>query len=237
MKFRAVSHVRLYETVADQITDLVRSNNLKPGDKLPPERELAAMLSISRGSLREACRVLESRGLIKSTPGGGRSIREIDKENLINTGNVILDLEKSAILELVEAREVIEAKIVEIAAQRATAEDVRAIAKALFENKEATEEGVGEREAVQKTKLDAEFHLSIARATHNFVFTNIMRLHLDLLRNTREKTWRIPGRRKEQHKEHEAIFDAIAAHDSQKAVKAILDHLRGIREAVTKMKI
>ena len=90
--FRAVTHVRLYETVAEQIKELVRSNKLKPGDRLPPERELAAMLSISRGSLREACRVLESRGLIKSTPGGGRSIREVDRENIIDTGNAILDV-------------------------------------------------------------------------------------------------------------------------------------------------
>jgi Transcriptional regulators len=79
MEFKEITPVRLYESVIDQIMDLVKRSELKPGDKLPPERELAEKLSISRNSLREAFRVLESRGLIKSKAGGGRYIREIRK--------------------------------------------------------------------------------------------------------------------------------------------------------------
>jgi len=104
MTFKAITPVRLYESVTEQIINLIKNNELKPGDKLPPERELAEKLSISRGSLREAFRVLESRGLIKSKPGGGRFIREINNEDLIDTENVVLNLEKSSILELIEAR-------------------------------------------------------------------------------------------------------------------------------------
>jgi len=69
MEFKEIAPVRLYESVIEQIMDLIKNNELKPGDKLPPERELAEKLSISRNSLREAFRVLESRGLIKSKPG------------------------------------------------------------------------------------------------------------------------------------------------------------------------
>ncbi|HAJ31856.1 MAG TPA: FadR family transcriptional regulator [Candidatus Atribacteria bacterium] len=225
--FKEITPVRLYESVIEQIMDLIENNELKPGDKLPPERKLAEKLSISRSSLREAFRVLESRGLIKSKPGGGRYIREIRKNGHNNTENIILSLEKSSILELLEAREMFEVKIVEVAAQRATPEDIDLIEKAL--NKMGEEE---ELKDDKKTESDTEFHLAIASASHNFVFINIIRLHLDLLKETREKTWQIPGRREKQKQEHIAIFQAIKEHNSKKAGEAMLKHLRSIRKVV-----
>lgn len=227
MEFKEIAPVRLYESVIEQIMDLIKNNELKPGDKLPPERELAEKLSISRNSLREAFRVLESRGLIKSKPGGGRFIREIRENDHNNTENIILSLEKSSILELLEAREIFEVKIAEIAAQRATLEDIEIIEEAL--NKMNQKE---ELKDDKKTESDTEFHLAIAGASHNFVFVNIMKLHLDLLKETREKTWKIPGRREKQYQEHQAIFQAIKEHNSKKAGEAMLKHLRNIREIV-----
>jgi len=232
MKFRKITSVRLYENVIEQIMDLIKSNELKPGDKLPPERELAEKFSISRGSLREAFRVLESKGLIKSKPGGGRFIREVKKEALIDTENVILNLEKSSILEFLEAREIFEVRVVEFAAERATAEEVKVIEEVF--SKVSEEVGTEDRDAEdgEKIELDTEFHLAIARASHNFVFINIMRLHLDLLKDTREKTWQIPGRREEQQEEHQAILQAIKEHNTKKAGEAMLKHLRSIRKVV-----
>lgn len=229
MKFKKIAPVRLYESVIEQIMGLIKTNELKPGDKLLPERELAEKLSISRGSLREAFRVLESRGLIKSKPGGGRFIREIRKNGYNSTENIILSLKKSSILELLEAREMFEIKIVELAAQRATTEDIEIIEKAL--NKMIEEELRND----EKIQSDTEFHLAIARASHNFVFTNIMQLHLDLLHETRSRTWQISGRKKEQYQEHRAIFQAIKEHNSKKAGEAILEHLRNVKKAITKI--
>ena len=230
--FKEIFPVRLYESVTEQIIDLIKSNELKPGDKLPPERELAEKFSISRGSLREAFRVLESKGLIKSKPGGGRFIRETKKDAFIDTENVILNLEKSSILELLEAREIFEVKVVEFAAERATAEEVKVIEEVF--SRVSEEEGIEDRdtEDEEKTELDTEFHLAIARASHNFVFINIMRLHLDLLKDIREKTWQIPGRREEQQEEHREIFQAIKGHNSKKASEAMLRHLRSIRKVI-----
>ena len=227
MKFREITPVRLYESVIEQIMNLIKNNKLKPGDKLPPERKLAEKLSISRGSLREAFRVLESRGLIKSKPGGGRYIREIRKNGHNSTENIILSLEKSSILELLEAREIFEVKIAKIAAQKATPEDIELIEEALNKINEEEELKYG-----KETESDTEFHLAIASASHNFVFVNIIKLHLDLLKETREKTWKIPGRREEQQEEHQTIFQAIKEHDSKKAGEAILKHLRNVREIV-----
>ena len=230
MEFKKITPIRLYENAIEQIMDLVKRNELKPGDKLPPERELAEKLSISRGSLREAFRVLESRGLIKSKPGGGRYIREIRKNGHNNTENIILSLEKSSILELLEAREMFEVKIAEIAAQKATPEDIELIEEALSKMNEEEELKYG-----KETESDTEFHLAIASASHNFVFVNIIKLHLDLLKETRGKTWQIPGRREEQQGEHWAIFQAIKEHNSKKASEAMLRHLRSIRKVVVEI--
>jgi GntR family transcriptional repressor for pyruvate dehydrogenase complex len=84
----------------------------------------------------------------------------------------------------------------------------------------------------KETESDSEFHLAIANASHNFVFVNIIKLHLDLLKDTREKTWKIPGRKEEQYQEHQAIFQAIKEHNSKKAGEAILRHLRTIGEVI-----
>jgi len=230
MKFREITPVRLYESVIEQIMNLIKNNKLKPGDKLPPERELAEKLSISRNSLREAFRVLESRGLIKSKPGGGRYIREIRKNGHSSTENIILSLEKSSILELLEAREMFEVKIAKIAAQKATPEDIELIEEAL--NK------INEEEVLKhgkETESDTEFHLAIASASHNFVFVNIIKLHLDLLKETRGKTWKITGRREKQYQEHQAILQAIKEHNTKKAEEAMLEHLRNVREVLVKI--
>jgi len=227
MEFKEIAPVRLYESVIGQIMELIKNNELKPGDKILPERELAEKLSISRGSLREAFRVLESRGFIKSKPGGGRYIREIRKNGLNDTENIILSLEKSSILELLEAREIFEVKIVELAAQRATLEDIEIIEEAL--NKMNQEEKLKDD---KKTESDTEFHLAISGASHNFVFVNIMKLHLDLLKETREKTQQIPGRREERWREHQAILQTIKEHDTKKAGEAMLKHLRNVREVL-----
>jgi len=230
MEFKEIAPVRLYESVIGQIMELIKNNELKPGDKILPERELAEKLSISRGSLREAFRVLESRGFIKSKPGGGRYIREIRKNGHNDTENIVLSLEKSSILELLEAREIFEVKIVELAAQRATIEDTELIEQAL--NKMNQEE---ELKYGKETESDTEFHLAIARASHNFVFINIIQLHLDLLKETRGKTWKIPGRREKQLEEHQKIFQSIKEHNSKKAGEAMLKHLRKVKEVLVKI--
>jgi len=84
-------------------------------------------------------------------------------------------------------------------------------------------------------KRDTEFHIAVARASHNFVFINILKLHLDLLRETRGKTWQILGRKKEQQQEHQNIFKAIKEHNSKKASEAMLKHLIGVRKAIMKI--
>lgn len=226
MKFKKIISFNIYETVVKQIMNLIKNNELKPGEKILPERELAEKLGISRGSLREAFRVLESRGIIKSKPGGGRYVRDIKNNVYNNANNIILSLEKSSVLELLEAREIIEVKIVELAAQRATCKDLELIEKFLTK--------INEEERSEFCK-DIEFHLAIAKASHNYVFVNIMEWNLELLRETRNRAWQTPERIKEQPKEHQAIFEAIKKHDSKKAAKVVLKHLTNVKKAIMKI--
>ncbi len=231
MLLNKIIHYKLYEYAINQIYELIKNNTLKPGDKIPPERDLVEFMGISRSSLREGLRVLEARGVIKSKPGGGRFIREIDKESFIDTDNIILRLEKTSILELLEAREVFELKIVEFAVKRASKDDIDEIQKVLIKSKKGKFEN-SINIVLEENNLDRDFHLSIARASHNFIFVNLVKMEFDLLENIREKTWKIPGRKQEQYLEHLEICKYIKEHNSKRAVEAMQFHLNNIRKAI-----
>jgi len=220
---------RLYEDVIKQIENLIINEKLKPGEKLPSERLLAEKLSVGRGTLREAFRVLESNGIIRSRTGSGRFIRKINNNKIICNENIIFKLEESSILEFLDAREIIETKIVETAAQKATDEDIKHIGEHINRNNEEEE-----TEDYKKIRKDLEFHLAIARASHNFVFTNVMEYHVSLLNKIRGKTRLLKGRETNEHKEHQAIFEAIKEHNVEKAKKELLKHLKNVRESTYK---
>lgn len=230
MKFKAIKSSYIYESVINQILDMLKSREIKAGDKLPSERDLSKKLCISRSSLREALRILESKGIILSKQGNGRFIRELRESDIFDSKNIILILEKSSILDLLEAREIFEIKIVELAAQRATDEDINLIEKALISTN--IDEDLNFRDYHLN---DREFHIAIANASHNFVFPNILTLNIDLLRDFRKKAWEIPGRKKSYFEEHKEIFEAIKRHDSFSAAKLMKLHLSNIRKAVYKL--
>jgi GntR family transcriptional repressor for pyruvate dehydrogenase complex len=229
MEFIKIKHARVYESVIEQIVTLIKHNKLKPGDKLPSERELAGKLSINRAPLREAFRVLEYRGLIESKPGGGRFVRDLRQDLFTNNEDILISLKKYSILELLEAREVLEVKIAEIAAKKALEKDIVFIEEVMNKTK------YEERSVESNMQYDTEFHLSVSKATHNFVFVNIMKLHLDLLNETSRNTLNIPGRIEKQFQEHRLIFEAIRDHDVKKAGETTLEHLKNIRNAITKV--
>ena len=106
---------------------MIDRNEIQPGDKFPSERELMGKLGVSRSVLREAFRVLESRGLVYSRPGGGRYLRKVESFKLRQGSS--LDLEKDALLDVVESREIVEVQIVKLAVKRATDEEIRQLAE------------------------------------------------------------------------------------------------------------
>lgn len=227
MTIKRIKYHRVYEDVIEQIKNLIMEGNLAPGDVLPTERELAQAFGISRGTLREAFRILEREGLIDARPGGGRFLSKA--LDVAEDKNRIMDnIERATIIELLEARELFETGIVELAAKRATQEDIEEI-EAAFEKW-----GQFDQESGDRSKPDQAFHLSIAKATHNVVLVNMIELHMDLLQRTLNKTAKIPGRKSEVYEEHLLILQAIKERDPVKARLALLHHLGKVKENIQK---
>jgi len=186
MDINKIKHVKLYENVVEEIKELIRKKKLKEGDRLPTEKELIKKLSVSQGTLREAFRTLESIGLIESIPGKGRFIRKSKRNNFGDAEDVIFSLEKSSLLDLLEAREIIEAKIVELAAQRATEDDIRIIEQVLNKMRKVIE--VDRRRNTLFLDRIISFHFVVAKATHNIVLYNMLKQPIELLRGIKVKT-------------------------------------------------
>ncbi|KKO54952.1 FadR/GntR family transcriptional regulator [Paenibacillus sp. DMB20] len=227
MTIKRIKYHRVYEDVIEQIKNLILEGNLSPGDVLPTERELAQSFGISRGTLREAFRILEREGLIEVKPGGGRYLsKALDEAE--DRSRIIDNIERATIIELLEARELFETGIVELAAKRATEDDIKEI-EAAFEKW-----GQIDLDGEDRTEPDQAFHLSIAKATHNVVLVNMTELHMDLLQRTLSKTAKIPGRKDEVYEEHLLILQAIKERDPVRAKQALLNHLGKVRENIQK---
>ncbi|MFS0575192.1 FadR/GntR family transcriptional regulator [Sporosarcina sp. 179-K 3D1 HS] len=225
--FVELQHTRVYEKIVEQIRGLIEDGTLKPNDRLPSERDLAQQLGCSRTSLREACRVLESEGLIVSKAGGGRFVQQVDQRfTLTYQVNPVDLLERTAVMHFLEAREALEPKIVEHASERATEEDILKIEKALQAMKEKL------KYPEEKVEADSNFHLALAEATHNFVFVSMMEMNLHLYRQVRKQTLTSEDRYTESLQEHKEILDAIKAGDKNKAIQAMRNHLQHLRDNV-----
>lgn len=231
LMFSSIKTERIYEQIVSQIHELIKEGHLKPGTKLPGERKMAESLNCSRSSLREALRVLESDGIIVSKAGGGRYIQNV-KENIspeYEFDSVNL-LEKSAILYFLEAREVLEPKIVKIAIERASNKDIEELGKVLKEMEERF------KYPDEEVKNDSIFHLKLAEMTGNFVFVSMLEMNLNMIRKIRRKTLITSSRYRDSLEEHKEIFEAIKIRDSNKAEKLILYHLQNLRTSIIESK-
>ena len=232
MSFTRVKYTRLYEDIVRQIREKIANGEYKPGDRLPTEREIVESLGVSKASVREAFRVLEADGLIVSQQGGGRFLKAAQTESFFRMDGVIGSLERSQILDLLEARETIECKIAELAAERATPEHINSLKATLDYMCSGNRPLEGETALFD---LDSEFHKILAEASQNFVFLNWLELSLEILAETRRKTLHLHGRCKALITELQKILDAVERHDGQEASAAMRKHLHGVREYIQKM--
>lgn len=226
-KFSAVKTTKVYEKVIQQITDKISSGEYKPGDYLPTERELSEMMDVSRASVREALRVLEYIGLIECKPKNGTNIVYVSPEILANRLHTIdIRSSNSNFESLIELRETLEPKIAEIAAQKATDEDIKLIQKHIYN---LGDEGIDEDEFENS---DALFHLYIAQASKNIFFIRIMEMLFEMLKEVRKKTVISYHRREGIFEEHKLIFESIQSRDIEKSAMAMKQHLTNIRMAL-----
>lgn len=210
---------RLYEEIVKQLTDLINNKTLKPGDRLPTERELATQLHVSRTAIREALRSLEMMGFIESKVGEGTFIKEITLNNVIDPFSSILFQDKKLMTELVEVRLLLETEIARLAARKITPEKAAVIEKSLdLMEHEIAQGGIG-------IKGDNQFHNALAAAAENTAMSKILSMCGDLLNSTREAALRGMKDTRIGLKHHRDIFEAVKANDEEKSVALMKNHL------------
>ena len=217
---------RLYEQVADYIEELVNSGQLRPGDKLPPERELAETLRVARGVVREAVKVLAARGLVTVRPGLGTYISEVSADAISDQLHRYFRLGNQSHSDLIELRQILEVEFAALAAQRAEAED-------LAEMRDAMEEMDRHIDQAQ-VYIDADqaFHLAIARAARNEMFPLLLDAVGGYLKASRMMIFRAPGAPQRGQEWHRRLITAIERHDAAAARQAMREHMTQVAEDV-----
>jgi GntR family transcriptional repressor for pyruvate dehydrogenase complex len=226
MGIEPIKSTRIYEEIVRQIKQMIAEGRLKSGDQLPPERELADKFVVSRTSVREALRALESLGLVEIRPGEGTFVREISVEALIEPLALVLASQREAIGELFEARRLIEPAIAALAARRATPDELQDMERILGE--QAREIAAGRTGLPQ----DAQFHAAIASAARNQAVTRVVHAIMDLLTQSREESLNTPGRPQRSHQDHRRVLDAIRRRDETGAANAMRDHVSAVERLV-----
>ncbi|HEY8477993.1 MAG TPA: FadR/GntR family transcriptional regulator [Chloroflexota bacterium] len=217
---RAVRKTRLYEEVMAQLAELIRQGQLKPGDRLPSERELSERMQVSRTVVREALRALELRGLVVSRPGAGTFIVDGTAEALVRA------LTHLALEDIFELRMLLEPSIAALAAQRATPEDIQRLESVLQQQEQQVREGRSGAEA------DATFHSLLAEATHNRALLRLGAALMDVLAPSRNERLQTPQRVQQSLLSHRRILSAIKAGNPDEAREAMQDHIRRVDVAL-----
>jgi len=226
MEIAPIKSTRIYEEIVRQVKQLITEGRLKSGDRLPPERELADKFVVSRTSVREALRALESLGLIEIRPGEGTFVRHVSVDALVGPLALVMTSEREAIGDLFEARRVLEPAIAALAASRATPDEVQEMERILDD--QAREIAAGKTGLAQ----DAAFHAAIGTAAHNRAITRTVHAIMDLLTQSREESLNTPGRPTRSHEDHRRILQAIARRNAAAARQAMLDHLIAVEALV-----
>src|SRR2546427_5688126 len=220
--FQPVRRSRVSEDIIRQIQDLIAAEHLQPGDRLPGERVLAEAVSVSRQSVREALRVLDYLGVVMVRPGEGTFVATTPPSPVDPSLYSLLS-ERSFLLDLLEARRILEERIVHLAARRATREDLDAMDDALT----ARESGL----AVGKHDVagDLAFHTQLAELTGNPVLTSVMRHLSEMWRRARGETGRRPTSPHKALQFHRQILQAVRRRQPTAARRALRRHLDDMR--------
>jgi GntR family transcriptional regulator, transcriptional repressor for pyruvate dehydrogenase complex len=216
--YEPIERRKVYEQVAERLLAEIADRRLRPGDHLPPERSLAESYRVGRSSVREALRMLESRGLIRSVGHGAFQVA--DYANPLNQSlGLLLSLRDGDLLELYEVRRIMEVEAAGLAATRRGKGDLERMRTALDEM------ALGLSSRDRYIAADVDFHLAIARATGNRMASHMMDAVRDVMRRALSSIYSIPGSPERSADQHRQIFEAIAAGRPDEARDRMRDHL------------
>ncbi len=226
VQFEAIPRNKVYQEVAKQLERRIRED-LKPGDLLPPERELVQMLGVSRGSVRDAIRSLELMGLLEPRQGIGTVVCRPGATPFNPLANALLDKRKM-VAELLDVRKMIEPPLAARAALHATSDEISEMQAILVRHETKVRGGeLGIEE-------DSEFHYCIALASGNSVVLKVVDVLMDLLRETRERSLQVEGRQEKSLAGHRRILTALKQGDATAAEAAMRQHLQEVEIIVLK---
>ncbi len=236
MPFQRIQPEKLSHSVVRQIELLLLRGILRPGERLPSERELSDKLGVSRPSLREAIAELQTRGLLTSKAGAGIYVADLLDSAFSDSLVRLFASHDEALFDYISFRRDLEGMSAERAARYGSEMDLKII-DAIYQKMEAAHLL---RDPTEEARLDAEFHLSIVEASHNIVMLHMMRAMFNLLHQgvfyNRQMIFRQRGTRDELLAQHKAINDALQKRDPAGAGAAARAHLDYVEELMSDLK-
>jgi len=226
--FRAIEQRKVSAQIVDQVKSLIANGKLKPGDALPPERELMKVFNVSRPTLREALNTLSTMGFVQMAQRRRTRVKSLVPSNITEPLHHLLKEDINVSLELIESRSIIETGNVRLAARRAKEEDIERLEKCL--------EKMGQKLRDNKsfTDEDAAFHLAIAEASHNKIQTHLMLSIYDLLKEKVGLCY-YNDETDYMYKQHCDIVEAIKARDEVLAQTRMEAHLSYVESLLNRM--
>ncbi len=232
MPFRKIEPEKAASAIIHQIEQLILRGVLRPGERLPSERELATRFEVSRPTLRDALAELETSGLVITRPGAGAFVAQVLGSAFAPPLVKLFSTHDEALFDYLSFRRDLEGMAAARAAEHANETDL-AVIRSIFKRMEVAHE---KRNPTEEATIDAEFHLAIVEAAHNVVMLHMMRSMFEMLQAgvfyNRQALFGKRSTRDHLLEQHRAIFDAIIAQDSEAARAAVAAHLTYIEDAM-----
>ncbi len=222
-KFMAINRSKIWMQVADQIKEMIDREEFAPGEKLPSERELCEQFGVSRMSIREALRKLQADSYIDVRSGLGTFVVEANKRSVARLSDW-LDTHVDSLKKLIELRMAIEPGIAELAAAKASEQDVAALRQHA--------EALADVDTDQASSTDAAFHLELASITKNSMIEQIVEEILDATHDLRRVTLKDRDHMRLASGGHLGVVEAIARQDPDGAAAAMRRHLTDARTSL-----
>lgn len=231
--FKKISPRKISDEIIEQFKEMLNKGELKPGDELPSERELAEMIGVSRPPLREALNALERMGFVEIRPRSRIVVRSIGEKFLEDPVSILIAEDMEKLFELLEIRRAMESWVAYNAAKRASLEQIRKIEKIIEKDQENL------RAKRDDAKTDADFHVSVAQATGNTIFSHLMASCYHILWNTqivsRETLFKKEENRELIANQHLNIFKAIQSRNAQAAAREARKHIDFVAQELRRM--
>jgi GntR family transcriptional repressor for pyruvate dehydrogenase complex len=224
-----IQPARIFELIAEQIEKRILDGELKSGDRLPTERELAEQFHASRTAVREAMKILAQKGLVEMRPGRGTIVIDGAREAMQNSIDLVMKLKLGEVGgsdKLVEVREILEIEIAAMAAARASEKEIAAMREAVKEMDASLQD------ADAFIAADNCFHEALAQATQNTLILILVNSIVNLLSEQRKQIFAVEGGPQRGQVHHKRILESIINRDPDAARSAMRAHLQQVREDV-----